>query len=324
MIGKDIDANAIASYAHQFTRLSVNRTASGPSPHKACMLLAVLDLARAGGLPENRISFAPPLLDRYRLFFDAVRRPADHANPYFPFFHLKGALRGGRRSFWHLAPLPGRESALDALDSARSLRSVTDNVAYAYLDDELFALLQDPASIDRLSAVLSGHWFGRQTADLDSVARMGREIGAYEQRLRETDTATGVIREAPEAIRSPAFRRVVTQIYDYRCAASGTRVILADGTVMVEAAHIHPFAESSDDDPRNGLALTPNMHWAMDQNLIAPGPDYRWHVSKNLDERIADHGFLVSLRGRPLILPGERRWYPRQDVLEWKHARIAR
>ena len=29
---------------------------------------------------------------------------------------------------------------------------------------------------------------------------------------------------------------------------------------MVEAAHIHPFVEAGDDDPRNGIALTPNMH----------------------------------------------------------------
>ena len=28
---------------------------------------------------------------------------------------------------------------------------------------------------------------------------------------------------------------------------------------MVEAAHLHPFAEAGDDDPRNGIALTPDL-----------------------------------------------------------------
>jgi len=55
---------------------------------------------------------------------------------------------------------------------------------------------------------------------------------------------------------------------------------------MVEAAHIRPFAVSGDDDPRNGLAFTPDMHWAMDRNLIAPGPDLNWHVSRVLDGRL--------------------------------------
>jgi len=54
------------------------------------------------------------------------------------------------------------------------------------------------------------------------------------------------------------------------------------------SAHLHPFAEAGDDDPRNGIALTPDMHCAMDRHLIAPGPDLRWHVSARLDRRIPD------------------------------------
>jgi putative restriction endonuclease len=57
---------------------------------------------------------------------------------------------------------------------------------------------------------------------------------------------------APLYVRDPAFRRVVTELYDYRCAATGLRVILPARDAMVEAAHIHPFSEAGDDDPRNG------------------------------------------------------------------------
>jgi putative restriction endonuclease len=67
---------------------------------------------------------------------------------------------------------------------------------------------------------------------------------------------------------------------------------------MVEAAHIGLFAVSGDDDPRNGLGLTPDMHWATDRNLIAPGPDLRWQFSPVLDERVPDLQRLVGLRGR--------------------------
>ena len=92
----------LQTYVDRFSRLVVNVRHGRASPHKICMLLAVLDLARAGDLVQNRIDYAPPLLDRYQRFFNAVRAPGDHPNPYFPFFHLSGKLRGGGESFWHL------------------------------------------------------------------------------------------------------------------------------------------------------------------------------------------------------------------------------
>src|SRR4051812_47239616 len=105
---------SLAEYQDKFRRLVVNMSGGRASPHKICMLLALLDLARAGGLPENRIYFGPPLLERYQQLFDSVRAPGDHPNPYFPFFHLTGKLRTGETSFWHLHPLLGRETVLDA------------------------------------------------------------------------------------------------------------------------------------------------------------------------------------------------------------------
>jgi putative restriction endonuclease len=128
----------------------------------------------------------------------------------------------------------------------------------------------------------------------------------------------------PAYVRDPAFRRLVTELYDYRCAATGVRVLLPTGEAMVEAAHIHPFAEAGDDDPRNGLALSPDMHWAMDKCLIAPGPDLKWHVSTFLDDRIPDFARLVALEGRSLFLPAERRFAPKGEVLEWRLEHLRR
>ena len=57
-----------------------------------------------------------------------MRAPGDHPNPYFPFFHLAGDLRGGEASFWHLEPLPGREAVLAAMSTARSHGDITQNM----------------------------------------------------------------------------------------------------------------------------------------------------------------------------------------------------
>jgi len=298
---------SVEQYCDKFSRLNVNVRNGRASPHKICMLLAVLDLARSGALQENRIFFAPPLLERYARYFDAVRGTTDHRNPYFPFFHLQGDLRGGGSGFWHLHALPDRELVLAGLDSARSMSAVTDNVAYASLDPELFELLRSSANIERLAETLSTVWFARGLDELRAVVIRSAEISRYERRLRTEPELLARAPALPAQIRDPAFRRVVTQAYDYRCSATGVRLVLPDGTAMVEAAHIHPFSEAQDDDPRNGLALTPNMHWAMDQDLIVPGPDFKWHLNPNLDVRIPDYRMLIELKGQPLLLPAEAR-----------------
>jgi putative restriction endonuclease len=313
----------LQAYIDRFSRLVVNVSHGRASPHKICMLLAVLDLARAGGLAENRIVYAPPLLERYRRFFDAVSAPGDHPNPYFPFFHLSGKLKGGGASFWHLEPLPGREAVLASMSTARSSSEITTNVAFAKLDPGLHQLLQDPTAIDSLTAALGEQWLGRGLQDLVAVVERSALVSRYERELRAGTTPPSAREKPPPAyVRNPAFRRVVTQVYDYRCAATGVRILLPSGEAMVEAAHIHPFGEAGDDDPRNGLALSPDMHWAMDRNLIAPGPDFRWHVSKLLDPRIPDFRTLCELDGRDLLLPGEPRMYPKRESLEWRVERL--
>lgn len=308
---------SLAEFKKKLTQLRINRT----SPHKICMLLAVFDLARSGLLSVNRIEYSPALLDRYKQYFTAVQTQSDHSNSYFPFFHLKGKLRSGEQSFWQIIPLPGKESVALAMTTARGHRDITDNISHVELDQEFFHLLQDSIALEELSDALTSYWFDRGLEDLSAVVARGKLISTYEHRLRECNPVTVSEPSPPEYVRSPAFRRLVLDIYDYRCAATGLRLLIND-TAMVEAAHIWPFSESFDDDPRNGLALTPDMHWAMDAFLIAPGPDFKWHVTKQLDSRIPDHRLITNLDGKLLFLPKEQRMYPKREALEWRFSRL--
>jgi putative restriction endonuclease len=90
----------------------------------------------------------------------------------------------------------------------------------------------------------------------------------------------------------------------------------------VDAAHLVPFAETHDDDPRNGMALCKNHHWAMDRFLIAPGGDMVWHVSKLLDDRLEGQQDLLRLRGRSILLPTDDRYHPRKESLQWRTERL--
>ena len=48
----------MTDYFDKFQRLRVN-TSGGVSPHKPCLLLAVIDLAEAGSLEDNEIRYRP-------------------------------------------------------------------------------------------------------------------------------------------------------------------------------------------------------------------------------------------------------------------------
>ena len=64
----------IHTYIERCQKLKVNKRGGHESPHKPCMLLAVVGMAEAGLFEQNCILFTPPLLDRYLEIFKAVKK----------------------------------------------------------------------------------------------------------------------------------------------------------------------------------------------------------------------------------------------------------
>jgi len=314
-----------AEYLAKFQSLNCGRGENHERPHKPVLLLAVLDLAESGRLPTNRITLSPELLELFRLYFDIVRTPQDQPTAINPFFFLRSD------KFWHHQPRPGHEEIYASMRSPGCLALLTTTVAYAFLDDDLFSAMLDPMMREALRQALVGRYFAKHRRAIMQVVERERQIGLYEQELEKTIAQSRsssskerklVVREYGAEVRDTGFRRLVTRAYDYRCAACGLRVCLDDGRMLVEAAHLIPFAETQDDDPRNGMALCKNHHWAMDQFLIAPGTDKIWHVSGKLDDRLEGQQDLLRLRGRSILFPTECRYYPRKESLQWRVERL--
>jgi putative restriction endonuclease len=92
---------------------------------------------------------------------------------------------------------------------------------------------------------------------------------------------------------------------------------------FIDAAHLIPFAESRNDHPTNGLALCKNHHWAMNRDIIAPGPDLHWHVSNFVDPRRSNgEKELRALSGQALLLPQDRAFHPDGEGLTWRYKRL--
>jgi len=306
----------IDKYIDKLTRLRVGYVGSHGRPHKPAILLAIMSMVETGRLNGNRITYSADLYDLFKKYFAIVKTEHDAVNMRDPFWRLRtdGLIE-------HCANA-GFEASIETDPNPPTVGRLQQVCSYSALPADFYSLLCNPDSRRQLRQSLIERYFADKAVEIEQVICEERGIGAYEQTLEkmvETDERNPL---APtEAIRSQAFRRVVLRAYDYRCAACGLRVIL-DDLVLAEAAHLIPYATSRDDDPRNGMALCKNHHWAMDRHLIAPTTHLNWRISGCLDDRIEGQKDLIDLNGRSVILPKQPKYHPKTKSLRWRQRKL--
>lgn len=160
---------ALQAYLSRFQALNVNRGRGHASPHKVCMLLAVMDLLEDGTLRDNRIEFNDALVEKFRHHFEMMQTAADQMSPHLPYYHLKSDL------FWHHSVRPGKEAAYEDLRSSNSAARIQDAIAYAYLDDELFDYLKYSVTREQLKHALF------ENIDQEARADLRGAIGDWSQ-----------------------------------------------------------------------------------------------------------------------------------------------
>jgi putative restriction endonuclease len=115
---------------------------------------------------------------------------------------------------------------------------------------------------------------------------------------------------------------VVVIAYKHNCALTGYRMTTLEMESIVDAAHIHQFHDSRNNDPCNGIALTKNAHWQFDRGLWSLNNDYRVLVNR---EKFTEEGIpgqrLSDFKGRRIFLPDNPRYWPEQHYLEWHRKR---
>lgn len=305
------------------TNLRVGRSRGQLAANKPCLLLAILCEIQRGHISTPQVYIDDRLIARYFDLYEIATGDRHAANPHLPLWHLKSD-QGVTGALWE----PNFESSIanvaDSIGQPKSLKKLSTLFTEATLDPALFNAFQDPSTARSACALIVAHYFARsdQQNDLNIYLNNAFASGEYE---KQTDRLVGEVTEnAQQQARSAAFRMLVLEAYDYRCAATRLRFITPDYRYLVEAAHLIPFAESFDDRPSNGLALTPNLHWAMDNYLIAPGPDHKWHVSPTLDELMPDNAWLHQLDGQAVILPRAKHSQPDPLALSWRMDHLLR
>lgn len=175
------------TYKEEFENLRPSRVGGRSRPHKGSMLLAVIDLIDQGIISRNQIPLNDALIDTFSERFALYKQGNDKDDPAKPYFYLSSS------SFWHLAPVAGREDELEQRRAAShhgSAKTVKSLIEYAYLDEELFKFLQNDVYRSILADVLEADLVSNEEA----FKRWCKSIGKSEKTISNYSTALkGVI-----------------------------------------------------------------------------------------------------------------------------------
>lgn len=267
------------------------------APHKPLLLLVLADLAEQGKLTDKVLPLTGDLVFRFLVYWKVVaeRRP-QRPDIHLPFYHM--------RSDGCWTPLD--ENGRPTLERRRAVTAI--------LDDTFLACLNDPEFQRQMRRLLIAKYFagpGERTAlyQLVGLTVPPETIVKEDARLYEA---------ARERGREGRFRLTVVPAYDYTCALTQYRLVTVGSGSIVDAAHIHQFADSRNNHPRNGIALCKNAHWMFDEGLWSLDDDYRVLIeAKRFDESGLDALLLATKANTRIFLPDDRNYWPDKAHLAW-------
>lgn len=289
----------------------------GGAPHKPVLLLALLDEIERGHIPHNRIELTVELVavfrDYWRNLVTIGTWQERIANP-FRFMVQEG--------FWELRK-DGVSVSTEALGMNPTIRQLTIETDGAVLAADLWELLKDRAAIHTLRTFLLQHYFGVGTADVQpalhanpidyEAERLKAEAQSKfrARHVREDRDETGVY------IRNALFPKVVKSLYNHTCAVCGLNVRTNGGSGLVDAAHIMPFGQFHNDDPRNGIAFCKNHHWGFDAGWFTATADYKILISPHLQ-----HARTYLTADASLLVPAQQEYAPASEALAWHQQNV--
>jgi putative restriction endonuclease len=138
-------------------------------------------------------------------------------------------------------------------------------------------------------------------AETAEAPRLSEAAGRYGQPI--------LIRPRPG---QGAFRFVVTDAYEKRCAVTSERTLPA-----LEAAHLKPFSLSGPHDVENGVLLRKDLHALLDRGYVTITPDMRLRISPRIRSEFENGRDYYALDS--LVVRAPTRGYAplAREYLEW-------
>jgi HNH endonuclease len=148
-------------------------------------------------------------------------------------------------------------------------------------------------------------------------ARIWLRVQAARAAVASATHAIAEDRYGPPTLVAPrlgqgAFRLMVTDAYQRRCAVSGERTL-----PVLDAAHIKPYASSGPHRIDNGLLLRKDLHALFDAGYVTVTPALQVRVSRRIREEFLNGRDYYALDGRDIRLPTAPNPPPNREFLEW-------
>jgi putative restriction endonuclease len=299
----------LAYYCNCFAKLNVSKTKErGTANHKPILILSVVELITQQSIVENRIFVSNELIETFKKYWSILVADSIYTDAlHYPFFHLR------REGFWHLK----FRDTYKERERIKTTNKLKEKVEYAYLDDELFELFQDPLNRQVLVDSLVSTWFAGNRVNLDNILDIDLEFDRIDRTELQNLDSTVKITLRKSIVRNSFFRKLVVREYDYRCAFCKLRIIRNPNQNIVDGAHIKPFSEFWDSKIDNGLSLCKNHHWAFDMGWFSIDDNYRILIAQGLDDNSPYTRAMKEFDREPIALPSNEIYFPRLESLKW-------
>lgn len=299
----------LAYYCNCFAKLNVSKTKErGTANHKPILILSVVELITQQSIVENRIFVSNELIETFKKYWSILVAGSIYTDAlHYPFFHLR------REGFWQLK---FRDTYKEG-ERIKTTDKLKEKVEYAYLDRELFELLQDAFSRQVLVDSLVSTWFADSRSNLSNILDIDMEFDRVARsELLNLDSKVKIIL-LKSIVRNSFFRKLVVREYDYRCAFCKLRITRNPNQNIVDGAHIKPFSEFLDSKIDNGLSLCKNHHWAFDLGWFSIDDNYRILVAQGFDDDSPYTRAMKEFDRELIVLPSDERYFPRRESLQW-------
>lgn len=142
---------------------------------------------------------------------------------------------------------------------------------------------------------------------------------AHEAGLPQTDHSPRYMESVTRhRIGQGAFRILVTDAYQRRCAITGEKTL-----PVLQAAHIKPYSKEGPHSIKNGILLKSDFHTLFDDGYITITPDLHVEVSKKLHDDYGNGKDYYTHHGQKLlILPGQEDQLPSSEFLQWHNENV--
>ncbi len=115
-----------------------------------------------------------------------------------------------------------------------------------------------------------------------------------------------------------AFKVLITDAYQRRCAITGERIL-----PVLEAAHIRPYSLDGPHEIKNGLLLRKDFHTLFDRGYITVDKKLTVEVSRRIKEDFGNGKEYYEHHGsRLIILPERKEQLPDPYYLEWHNENV--